>query len=112
MGDEGGTEKKDLIYSLCEHIWRTFSLPMFKDLKNVTSIPIGYKSDPLREKINISKKNYMWSFLGTTHGSSRYDLLDKLICNPQPSHSGSSKEELHLNSYRQTHAQLNPLIRT
>ena len=77
LGDEGGAEKKDLIYSLCEHIWRTFSLPMFKDFKNVTSIPIGYKSDPLKEKINILKKNYKWSFLGTTHGSSRYDLLDK-----------------------------------
>jgi hypothetical protein len=77
LGDEGGAEKKDLVYSLCEHIWRTFSLPMFKDFKNVTSIPIGYKSDPLREKINILKKNYTWSFLGTTHGSSRYDLLDK-----------------------------------
>ena len=77
LGDEGGAEKKDLIYSLCEHIWRTFSLPMFKDFKNVTSIPIGYKSDPLKEKIKILKKNYKWSFLGTTHGSSRYDLLDK-----------------------------------
>ena len=77
LGDEGGAEKKDLVYSLCEHIWRTFSLPLFKDFKNVTSIPIGYKSDPLREKINILKKNYTWSFLGTTHGSSRYDLLDK-----------------------------------
>ena len=56
LGDEGGAEKKDLVYSLCEHIWRTFSLPLYRDFKNVTSIPIGYKSDPLREKINIFKK--------------------------------------------------------
>ena len=77
LGDEGGAEKKDLVYSLCEHIWRTFSLPMFKNFKNVTSIPIGYKCDPIKDKINILKRNYKWSFLGTTHGSSRYDLLDK-----------------------------------
>ena len=77
LGDEGGTDKKDLIYSLCEHVWRTFSLPMFDDYKNVTSIPIGYKSAPLKKNIEISKKKYLWSFLGTTHGSSRYDLLDK-----------------------------------
>ena len=77
LGDEGGAEKKDLVYPLCEHIWRTFSLPMFKNFKNVTSIPIGYKCDPIKDKINILKRNYKWSFLGTTHGSSRYDLLDK-----------------------------------
>jgi len=77
LGDEGGAEKKDLVYPLCEHIWRTFSLPMFKNLKNVTSIPIGYKCDPLKDNINILKRNYKWSFLGTTHGSSRYDLLNK-----------------------------------
>ena len=77
LGDEGGAEKKDLVYSLCEHIWRTFSLPMFKNFKNVTSIPIGYKSDPIKDNINILKRNYKWSFLGTTHGSSRYDLLYK-----------------------------------
>ena len=77
LGDEGGAEKKDLVYSLCEHIWRTFSLPMFKNFKNVTSIPIGYKCDPIKDNINILKRNYKWSFLGTTHGSSRYDLLDK-----------------------------------
>jgi len=77
LGDEGGAEKKDLVYSLCEHIWRTFSLPMFKNFKNVTSIPIGYKCDPIKDKINILKRNYKWSFLGTTHGSSRYDLLNK-----------------------------------
>ena len=77
LGDEGGAEKKDLVYSLCEHIWRTFSLPMFQNFKNVTSIPIGYKCDPIKDKINILKRNYKWSFLGTTHGSSRYDLLNK-----------------------------------
>ena len=77
LGDEGGAEKKDLVYSLCEHIWRTFSLPMFKNFKNVTSIPIGYKCDPVKDNINILKRNYKWSFLGTTHGSSRYDLLNK-----------------------------------
>ena len=77
LGDEGGAEKKDLVYSLCEHIWRTFSLPMFKNFKNVTSIPIGYKCDPIKDNINILKRNYKWSFLGTTHGSSRYDLLNK-----------------------------------
>ena len=50
LGDEGGAEKKDLVYPLCEHIWRTFSLPMFKNFKNVTSIPIGYKCDPKKIK--------------------------------------------------------------
>ena len=77
LGDEGGAEKKDMVYSLCEHVWRTFSLPMFQNSKNISSIPIGYKSNPKNENIEISKKSYLWSFMGTTHGSSRYDLLDK-----------------------------------
>ena len=77
LGDEGGAEKKDMVYSLCEHVWRTFSLPMFQNFKNVSSIPIGYKSNPLKENIEISNKSYSWSFMGTTHGSSRYDLLEK-----------------------------------
>ena len=77
LGDEGGAEKKDMVYSLCDHVWRTFSLPFFQNFKNVSFIPIGYKSSPLKDNIEISNKSYLWSFMGTTHGSSRYDFLDK-----------------------------------
>ena len=74
LGDEGSTEKKDLIYSLCTHVWRTFgSILHFKN-KNITCIPIGYKSGILPNEQAIDKRKYTWSFIGTTHGSSRFDL--------------------------------------
>ena len=77
LGDEGGSEKKDLVYSLCEHVWRTFYLPSFRNIKNISCIPIGYKSSVPKTKVDISDKKYIWNFMGTTHGSSRYDLLNK-----------------------------------
>ena len=89
LGDEGGAEKKDLVYSLCEHIWRTFSLPLYRDFKNVTSIPIGYKSGVLNK--NKSSRNYKWAFVGTPHKSSRHDLLFQLS-NVEPSFSHKTKK--------------------
>ena len=77
LGDEGGTEKRDLVYSLCEHVWRTFCFPNLKDNKDITCIPIGYKSSVPQIKLKINDRKYTWNFMGTTHGSSRYDLLDK-----------------------------------
>ena len=77
LGDESGSEKRDMIYSLCEHIWRSFCFQNFYNIKNISCIPIGYKSFVPNEKIKIEQKKYIWNFMGTTHGSSRYDLLNK-----------------------------------
>ena len=77
LGDEGGSEKRDLVYSLCDHVWRTFCLPNFKEIKNVSCIPIGYKSSIPHKKLKINDRKYVWNFMGTTHGASRYDLLNK-----------------------------------
>jgi hypothetical protein len=77
LGDEGASENTDLIYSLCEHVWRTFALPKFGQIKNITCIPIGYKCGLHKKNISFEKKKYIWSFMGTIHGSSRFDLLQK-----------------------------------
>ena len=77
LGDEGGAEKRDIVYSLCEHVWRTFCFPHLKSIKNISCIPIGYKSLPPNNKKTNAEKKYIWNFMGTTHGSSRYDLLNK-----------------------------------
>ena len=77
LGDEAGSEKNDIIYSLCKHVWRTFCFPNIKNNKNVSCIPIGYKSLTPNNIIRINQRKYIWNFMGTTHGSSRYDLLSK-----------------------------------
>ena len=77
LGDEGGSEKRELVYSLCEHVWRTFCLSNFINKKNISCIPIGYKSSAPRKILKINERKYTWNFMGTTHGSSRYDLLNK-----------------------------------
>jgi len=75
LGDEGGTENKNYIYNNCIHIWRTFCLGEFFVNKKITCIPIGYKNGVLKNLKNIDDKKYNWAFLGTVHGSSRFDLL-------------------------------------
>jgi len=75
LGDEGGTENKNYIYNNCSHVWRTFCLGDFFMNKKVTCIPIGYKNGILSNSKNITDRKHNWSFLGTTHGSSRFDLL-------------------------------------
>ena len=77
LGDEGASENTNLIYSLCSHVWRTFAIPKFYEVKNLTCIPIGYKSGVYKKNIDFKKKKYLWSFMGTVHGASRFDLINK-----------------------------------
>ena len=75
LGDEGGTEDTNLIYNYCKHVWRTFGLPKYFNNDKITCIPIGYKSGPNFQNKEIIKRNFLWSFMGTIHGASRYDLI-------------------------------------
>tara|TARA_B100000795_G_C22795951_1_gene439322 strand:- start:1228 stop:2085 length:858 start_codon:yes stop_codon:yes gene_type:complete len=77
LGDEGASEDTNLIYSLCSHVWRTFAIPKFYEMKNLTCIPIGYKSVVYKKNIISPKKKYLWSFMGTVHGASRFDMINK-----------------------------------
>lgn len=74
LGDEGALEKKDIIYGCCKHAWRTFFWNSIKKYKNCSFIPLGYKSFDKVPKKKISEKKYLWSYLGTIHHASRYDL--------------------------------------
>ena len=75
LGDEGGTEDTNLIYNYCKHVWRTFGLPKYFNNDKITCIPIGYKSGPNLQNKEIIKRKFLWSFMGTIHGASRYDLI-------------------------------------
>ena len=79
LGDEIGLIDTKNIYEMCKHSWRIFCTNIYFDSKNVTCIPLGYKSG-VREIIN--DKNYQrtckWTFTGTVHKSSRHDLLYQL----------------------------------
>ena len=77
LGDEGATEDTNMIYNNCKHVWRTFGLPRHFQSKNVTCIPIGYKSGLFYKKKDVTERKYLWSFMGTVHGSSRFDLINK-----------------------------------
>ena len=103
LGDEGGREKADLIYECCSHVWRTFCLGYFFNNNKVTCIPIGYKSGLDVNKKKILEKKYLWSFIGTLHASSRYDLIfqNKKI---EPNYikftsKFNSKDSLKINEY-------------
>ena len=75
LGDEGGTEDTNLVYNYCKHVWRTFGLPKYFNNDKITCIPIGYKSGPNFQNKEIIKRKFLWSFMGTIHGASRYDLI-------------------------------------
>lgn len=75
LGDEGGREYNELFYSNFNHVFRTFHLNKFSKNNKISSIPIGYKSGSISNKINVLKKKYVWSFMGTIHGASRFDLI-------------------------------------
>ena len=75
LGDEGGTEDTNLVYNYCKHVWRTFGLPKYFNNEKITCIPIGYKSGPNFQNKEIIKRKFLWSFMGTIHGASRYDLI-------------------------------------
>ena len=74
LGDEGGKIDKDF-YSNFKHVFRTFYLNSFAKNLNITCIPIGYKTGSINNLNRISDRKYIWNFLGTIHGASRYDLI-------------------------------------
>ncbi len=75
LGDEGGKEYNESFYSNFKHIFRPFYLNKFSTNKKITPIPIGYKTGFDNKVIDVSNKKYVWSFMGTIHGASRFDLI-------------------------------------
>ena len=75
LGDEGGRECSDIFYSNFKYVFRTFHLNKFSKNKKILSIPIGYKNGLEKKNIKILDKEYLWSFMGTVHGASRFDLI-------------------------------------
>jgi len=76
LGDETGSYDLSLIYQNCNHVWRTFCSNKYFNNKNVSCLPIGYKTGIIKKFENESK--YKWAFIGTPHKSSRHDLLFQL----------------------------------
>ncbi len=74
LGDEGGKINKEF-YKRFKHVFRTFYLNSFAKIPNITQIPIGYKAGPINNSKKITDRSYIWNFLGTIHGASRYDLI-------------------------------------
>jgi len=89
LGDETGTYNLSQIYSIFEHVWRTFFLGKYFNNNKIECIPVGYKSGTLFNKI-LNKKKYKWAFIGTAHKSSRHDLLFQLS-KIEPSFSHKTK---------------------
>ena len=77
LGDESGAYDSSLIYNKFNYVWRAFCLSRYFNNKEVSCLPIGYKSGTLFKK-EIVERKYKWAFLGTPHKSSRHDLLFQL----------------------------------
>jgi len=73
LGDEFGFHNLSEIYEVCNYIWRPFCSSKYFNNQKVKCIPIGYKSGVALEEKRIRK--YKWAFTGTSHKSSRQDLL-------------------------------------
>ena len=79
LGDEVGLPSIKNVYDLCNYSWRIFCTNQYFDSKNVTCIPLGYKSGVNEiKKANVQDRKYKWAFTGTVHKSSRHDLLYQL----------------------------------
>ncbi len=74
LGDEGGQEYNDKFYNNFKHIFRPFFLKKFKTNKKITFIPLGYKTGKITNDIKLIDRKYIWNFMGTIHGASRYDM--------------------------------------
>ena len=90
LGDESGIYDLSQIYNNCDHIWRTFCSNKYFNNKNVSCVPLGYKSGVHLTKEEVERQ-YKWAFIGTPHKSSRHDLLFQLS-NIQPSFSYKTKK--------------------
>jgi len=76
LGDETGICDPMPIYKKCNYIWRSFCSNLYFENKSIKCIPIGYKSGVLNKQLD--NKKYKWSFIGTSHKSSRHDLIFQL----------------------------------
>ena len=76
LGDESGAYDLTFIYKNCNYVWRTFCLNKYFKSKNISCLPVGYKSGT--NKKHVGNKKYKWAFVGTPHKSSRQDLLFQL----------------------------------
>ena len=90
LGDESGIHDLSSIYSNCDYVWRTFCSNKYFKNKNVSCIPLGFKSGTHFKKKDENRK-YKWAFIGTSHKSSRHDLLFQLS-SIQPSFSYKTKK--------------------
>ena len=78
LGDEASNELNSNIYEKCEHVWKNFFINKFNNLNNCSFFPLGFKSRENFKKINFNARKYVWSFSGTIHNSSRYDMIYQL----------------------------------
>ena len=76
LGDEAGSYDLSEIYTKCSYVLRTFCSNKYFGNRQVSCIPIGYKSGIINKEIKTRK--YKWAFTGTPHKSSRHDLLFQL----------------------------------
>ena len=73
LGDEFGSHNLSPVYDNCDFTWRPFCSNKYFENNKVKCIPIGYKSGVSNKQ--KSSKKYKWAFTGTSHKSSRHDLL-------------------------------------
>ena len=78
LGDEASTDLNSNVYEKFEFVWKNYFNNKFKSVKNCAFFPLGFKSKENFKKINLGERKYIWSFSGTIHGSSRYDMLYQL----------------------------------
>ena len=77
LGDESGIYDLSSFYNNFNFVWRTFCSNKYFKNKQVSCLPIGYKSGTFFKKQEVERK-YKWAFIGTPHKSGRHDLLFQL----------------------------------
>ena len=90
LGDESGIHDLSSIYNNCNFVWRTFCSNKYFNNRQVSCLPLGYKSGTFYKK-QMSERKYKWTFIGTPHKSSRHDLLFQLST-IKPSYSYKTKK--------------------
>ena len=77
LGDESGIYDLSSIYNNFNFVWRTFCSSKYFNNKQVSCLPLGYKSG-ISFKKQENERKYKWTFIGTPHKSGRHDLLFQL----------------------------------
>ncbi len=77
LGDESGAYDLSPIYNNCNFVWKAFCTNKYFNNKKINCLPIGYKSGVVLKSTKNDRK-YKWAFIGTSHKSSRHDLLFQL----------------------------------